>query len=70
MEYMPITTPTSNSSGNNSSSAVCGGLADVYRIFTFGNTMTMVGCTGKANKRGHVCRWHEEHVSVHSAACL
>jgi hypothetical protein len=47
MEYMPITTPsgatTSNSSSSSSgSNTICGGLADIYRAFTFGSTMTLV----------------------------
>lgn len=57
LEYMPITTPTINNSdantslpgnvGNSTNStagngAVCGGLAGIYRTFTFGRTITLV----------------------------
>jgi hypothetical protein len=73
MEYMPITTPsgasTSNSSSGSSSSngsssndAICSGLADIYRVFTFGTTMTLVRqsewCAGiepcEHQAKGHV----------------
>ncbi|WIA10507.1 hypothetical protein OEZ85_010696 [Tetradesmus obliquus] len=47
-EYMPIRGPNStaaagnNSSSSGNSSEVCGGLADIYRTFRFGSTMTLV----------------------------
>jgi len=50
-EYMPIRGPNStaaagnNSSSSGNSSEVCGGLADIYRTFRFGATMTLVSLT-------------------------
>lgn len=85
MEYMPIMTPTAANSINTSgsiqppglnstagnSSVVCGGLADIYRTFTFGRTMTLVSqpADTQAQTAGQLLRLFQHHCAAVSSTC-